>query len=55
MHNSKECRKWNVDGTLKKTGKPSASNARSGVSFAQAISKLTAEVQKLKKEAKTRD
>ena len=53
-HNTKECRKWNKDGTLKKTGKSSSSNARSRVSFAQAINKLTAEVQKLKKEAKTK-
>ncbi len=54
MHNTKKSRKWNENRNLKKSRKPLSSNAWSGASFAQAISKLMEEMHKLKKESKTK-
>lgn len=54
IHITKECRKCEEDGTFKRSGKPLSSNTLSKASFAQAISNLTAKVQKLEKESKTK-
>ena len=54
MHNTKECKKWNEDGTPKKSRNPLLSITRPRAFLLHAISKLTAEVHKLKKESKTK-